>query len=237
MLKPLFKTPFQSNTPLSTLVEPPVSLRIEHLSHVSKEDALEYATGYLKSSMNSSRLFYGVFAFGSGFIVELHEGGSGKAFTPSILNAIQQYPERDFNSAPLKAVIPSGKGNLFISVKSDTLSALELPQGRFIDVDLQATLSEHSLIRAQFRHSRRLLSASAALLSLSMMVFLWASYSSLDVPTLIVDRVAAHETALAHWNSTLAWPDSELPHTATFANGKWSVATEPVQILNSKLPF
>lgn len=201
----------------------PISVVLEYLHKVTKEDAQEYALGYVNSTMRSNKLFYGVFPFGEGFIVEMHEGGAGKAFSPSLFAAIDEAitQGRDLEKTPLKVVVRSGKEqHLYLSLTSTTLTALSLPKGLHIDSDITAAPSESSLIKAKVSHGVRLMSVTGGLVGISFIAFLVASFNSAQMPSISIDQVAASQTASA-WLSKKSWGDSEIPHTLKYLDGKW----------------
>lgn len=209
----------------------PVSVHFEYLQNVSKTDAIEYALGHLRSRSRSSRTFYGVFAFGNGFIVELHEGGAGKAYLPAILAQMQEAP-RDFEAYPLKVRLQSGQESWYLRITTSSFSCMALPEGMNFDTDMEAPVSEEALQRAEFRHSRRLLRASGGLLLVSLMVYGGSLLSRPEAPRLSIEPVHAYETALYHWINNIGWPASEQPTTVRFkASGQeagWSLETRPL---------
>lgn len=70
----------------SAQAAPPIQLILGYLPEVTARDAMEYALGMADKHLIQPGLGYvGVFAFSDGFVYELQEGGTGRAFTPAIL--------------------------------------------------------------------------------------------------------------------------------------------------------
>lgn len=64
----------------------PIRVLIGYLPEVTEKDALSFALGVAdKHVENIENAHYDAFKFQDGFVYEVHEGGTGSAFTPSIL--------------------------------------------------------------------------------------------------------------------------------------------------------
>lgn len=65
----------------------PVRVLIGYLPGVTEKDALAYALGIAdKHIANIETAFYDVFPYHEGFVYEVHEGGTGAAFTPAVID-------------------------------------------------------------------------------------------------------------------------------------------------------
>lgn len=64
----------------------PIQILMGYLPEVSERDALEYAMGVADKYVTQVGLaFYAATKFGGGYIYEVHEGGSGKAYGPELV--------------------------------------------------------------------------------------------------------------------------------------------------------
>lgn len=74
--------PHKAESPASV----PIQVLMGYLPEVSERDALEYAMGIADKYVTQVGLaFYAATKFGGGYIYEVHEGGSGKAFGPELV--------------------------------------------------------------------------------------------------------------------------------------------------------
>lgn len=198
----------------------PVSLRLEHLEGVSQEEAEHYARGFAIAQMHSGRLFYGAFPFGGGYIVEMHDGGAGEAYTPALIETYREFAAANPNQ-PFRAVIRSGRFHrLYLNIEDEEVSTLVLPRGVHVDVEASIPPSQTKLRQTQLSHSRRLLIASGALLGVSMLSFLLAIYSTSQTPSITLEQVHPATTAQAFLNQA-TWPDSTPPTALTASKGEW----------------
>lgn len=110
---------------------PPIGLHFEYLRNVSKLDALFYAQGFAASQNKSLLSWYGVFPLNDGFLVEVQDGGSGKAYGPALIEA---YGDRvkDAGSAELpllSAVIVAASGRgVMVEVTPSSVVTWTLPE-------------------------------------------------------------------------------------------------------------
>jgi hypothetical protein len=64
----------------------PIRVIIGYFSDISEKDAKEYAQGIAdKHCDQNSLVHYGAYQYRDGYVYEVHEGGSGRAFSPEIL--------------------------------------------------------------------------------------------------------------------------------------------------------
>lgn len=108
--------------------ELPVRVLVGYLPDVSLRDALEYASGIANKHIdNLSFAYFDAHPWDRGYAYEVHEGGSGKAFLPSVLEHFKQlgpFSAKDDN----QAFIRTGTRTVQIERQADGLSAVLLPE-------------------------------------------------------------------------------------------------------------
>lgn len=109
-------------------LELPVRVLVGYLPDVSLRDALEYASGIANKHIdNLSFAYFDAHPWDRGYAYEVHEGGSGKAFLPSVLEHFKQlgpFSAKDDN----QAFIRTGTRTVQIERQADGLSAVLLPE-------------------------------------------------------------------------------------------------------------
>lgn len=212
----------------------PVKVLLEHLNNVTLEDAREYAMGYLKNKATSATLFYGLFAHGNGYIVEIHEGGAGAAFTPELIRCLNTGV---LTKEPglLQAQLTTGKGKLFVSLSKSGLSAMTMPELSEVPYDLDAQPSDEKLEQVIFNHSGRVLRAAVHLFMASAGLFFLAMCFKPDPAQITVSPVQAEKLPLSQWVNQAHWPANEKPVTARLnkATGELDIRTEKLTALAS----
>lgn len=207
----------------------PVVVHLEHLRNVGENDAREYALGLLERRTVSKKCFYSVFAFASGFIVEVHEGGEGKAFTPKVLEAWRAYEETD-ESAPLRLKIVTGRYDVFVSMTEQGLSTLLMPKGEEITTDAVVEVSDTALELVDFDHAKRFLHASKSLFAVSLVVLMLAAFFRPSSPDIYLVQVKSDTLPLVGWLQHAKWPADERPVTVRMSgkDGRLEVTTTSV---------
>lgn len=105
----------------------PIRIMIGYLPNVSKKDAIEYARGWVARYFDAiDQSYVHVQPYLDGFAFEIHEGGLGKAYLPSVLKLISEGE---------KVNIPTATRMTQITVAESGLVTLMLPE----DVDVEPT--------------------------------------------------------------------------------------------------
>lgn len=205
----------------------PVKVVLEHLNNVTLEDAREYAMGYLKNKATSATLFYGLFAHGNGYIVEIHEGGEGAAFTPELLRCLNTGVHTK-EPGTLQAQLLTGKGKLFVSVTASSLSAMAMPDLSEVPYDLDAKASTQRLEQVIFNHSGRVLFAATRLSLASLVILALALVFKPDAAQITVTPVQAEKLPIVEWVKNTHWPANERPVTVRLnkTTGELEIRTE-----------
>lgn len=207
----------------------PIELNFEYLRNVSKVDALLYAQG-CAAKLHKSRLsWYGVFPFMGGFLVELHDGGSGKAFAPALVEAFganaetaAQLPEGEL--PVFSAVLPTaGARSIMVELAATSVVTLVMPEHHEVPVSQLPRTA--TLTRLQSSAGLRALRVSMATTVFSLSL----------LGLILLLSPGAHRVALVDNNLT---PDSPLPAlnqpvppdhkqvALTYKDGKWDVLLE-----------
>lgn len=106
----------------------PVQVLMGYLPEVSERDALEYAMGLSdKYLVQEGISYFAATKYGPGYIYEVHEGGSGKAFGPEIARYFQSVGP--FNpQAPEVVYIGTAQRIVEVTRERVGLSAILLPE-------------------------------------------------------------------------------------------------------------
>lgn len=114
----------------------PIRVLMGYIPDATEKDAKAYALGIAEKHNESSEIsYYGIFSFDRGFIYEVHEGGAGKAFTPSIVKKFKEIIAKNnsedgaLNAELPSAIIPSATRNLMVEKGEDGINCLLLPEG------------------------------------------------------------------------------------------------------------
>lgn len=92
----------------SALPKTPIRVIVGYLPGVGERDALEFSLGVASKHFDQESItYYEVFPYETGFVYELHEGGSGKAFMPEIIRRLHE-GEMAFREAKLVALKTGG---------------------------------------------------------------------------------------------------------------------------------
>ena len=107
----------------------PIRVLIGFLANSTERDALEYTLGLVHKHFTQIGIsHYEVFPYKDGFVYEAHEGGTGKAYTPSIINLFEATGPYNASS-PALAVIATSSRMVQVQRTREGLEAVWLPDG------------------------------------------------------------------------------------------------------------
>lgn len=138
--------------PELTLPKVPIRVIVGYLPGVGERDALEFSLGVAAKHFDQESItYYEVFPYESGFVYELHEGGSGFAFMPEVIKRLHDAEQvyRIEKMAALKAgkpvpedqnkvrsfVIPCATRLVQVSKTHEGLTCILLPESTRLQPD------------------------------------------------------------------------------------------------------
>lgn len=204
----------------------PVRLHLEHLKGVSEDAAFQYSRGYARKHATAPDIYYGITPYDNGYIIEVHEGGPGRAYAPSVLDALREHDGG-------RVEIQTGTQSLIVTIEGNRLVTLTTaPGGPTLNIATNGKVgpSRKKLLVYVPRPFRQAMLATA-LLFVGSLITLGVSYSFQQSPrSVTVPHVVVSDTPLGWWLNTQAsaHPNTE-GVTVIKSGGAWSVkgATPP----------
>lgn len=194
-------------------INAPAKLHLEYLKNVSEYDAVDYAKGYLFNKATSTKLHYGTFSFGNGYIVEIQESGTGLAYTPAIIKALLAKSKSSSEQDVLKVRIATGQGDLYVTCTHLGLEAMLLPAGSSLALDSRLDPDAQQLIAVEHNPTSKLRTTAYILFAASLLVYSMALITKPSAPELTVQTVPVHNLPITYWTSEANWPASKTPTT------------------------
>lgn len=106
----------------------PIKVLVGYLSEVTEKDAKTFAMSVAERHNTSLDIsWWFVMPFDNGYLYEVHEGGSGKAFMPSVVKYFQTALPASPDE-PIRAYIPSATRTVQVDKEIEGLSAMLLPE-------------------------------------------------------------------------------------------------------------
>jgi hypothetical protein len=203
-----------------------------HVATRRRKQAIEYVRGIAeKRSDSPTSTYIMVMRHGEGFAYEVQVGSSGRAYLPSVLEALSANPDarvRVFTSDKLVEAFTN----------QGALKSLVLPENQWnaeaANGGTKAMLLDGpSKVRGQplVREGLRLFAVSATLFSAMLVVLLGAAGALAlqgKTATMPPPATAVENMPLAQW-SVLETDGASYIRALSFANGKWQVIRGPVQ--------
>lgn len=189
----------------------PAKLHLEYLRNVSEHDAVDYAKGYLFNKATSTKLHYGTFSFGNGYIVEIQESGTGFAYTPAIIKALLAKNKNSSDPDVLKIRIATGQGDLYVACTQLGLEAMLLPTGSNLAIESKLAPDTQQLIAVEHNPTSKLRSTAYILFAASLLVYGMALITKPSAPELTVQTVPVHNLPITYWTSEANWPANKVP--------------------------
>lgn len=205
----------------SASFEVPIRMIIGFLPDVSERDALEYSVGLAyKHFEQISLAFYDVYKYQNGYIYELHEGGSGRAFTPEIIKYFNSRGPVD-NAVPVSVVLPTATRLLQIQRSHDGLICVLLPENSTLAVS--EDIKPHEKMRPAINKNTGLLVAGGIMFVSGFLAMMVTGLIIRDHP---VDVAKEAKRSISYNDSPLAkYLDlksrNETVEKIEFINGLW----------------
>lgn len=214
----------------------PINIFLGYLPEVSQKDAKAYSLGIIEKHLESMEIaWYFVFKYDLGYIYEVHEGGAGKAYTPSILQHLQ-----DHLDDPTGHIVYLKTANRLIEVEvlDKTLVAMQLPESsdKLPTEGIVGTKPMHSAVpsRVGFLRAGIVLFITGAL-AVSLALFARIQPTT-PVPHLPLERVSLDKLPWSQWNQLISVANGEYVAALKFENNTWSVVKKSIDAKGALTP-
>lgn len=211
----------------------PHQVHLEYLRNVSEATALLFATGFAKRNHSTNLSWVGAHSFRKGYVIEVHEGGSGESYWTRIVRqpSVTAVDETDDVEHSVSFVIPTSSSRLvMIEVTKAGVATFLLPEGESRPVsDLGADSPGKGLTPADHDYMTRALRHGAIALK---GVLVLAALAVLFRPTGSVVRITAHPDEppppLAAFSAPV--PDGHHIVRIELVGGQWVPVIEPLPV-------
>ena len=202
----------------------PIELHVAFLANVTRDDAEAYVIGYIRSRTVSERVYYGLFPFRNGFIYEIHEGGSGHAYVPTLLERIAAFDGREF-----KGILISSRKKIQISHTERDFSTMAIPQDRDVRAAILIEPAYSRLKAIQFNHGFQMLLMTSALCLVAIGVLLAAGASRPQASEIYLEQVETTQLPLYRLRTDELASVNERKVAIRFEDGQWSIEKKQVE--------
>jgi len=209
---------------------PPNRIVIDFLEGITnRSDAIAYARGFISSHFDVPQISgYYVQPYKGGYAYEVHEGGSRKAYLPSILKTLNENPDATLSIRSGTRVLQVSKG------QRDSFNSILLPEelSSYLENVMEPDEKAHSLTPFQMDNIVWLFSGATIGLIGGLIFIISLGFYALDpsqgkVPDLNV--IPAEQLPLAQWRNMMSQLNGENFIAAMqFKNGQWHFETRPV---------
>lgn len=201
----------------------PIRVIIGYLPEVTARDAMDYAYGLAEKYFDQMGLAYGaVFEYGKGMVYEVHEGGVGKAFAPSIIEYFESLPP--FNPSEVhKVVIRTATRSVEVQRTREGLVAIMLPESSEVEPTewLKQTSTMSPLIdtRKGFVRMATILFGAGIFAMLASGIFFRLQPYAEATP--VKKELSANDYPSAQWSKVQNVPENSYVKALKYENGRW----------------
>lgn len=205
----------------------PIRVLIGFLPEVSKKDALAYAMGVgEKNNEQVGITYYDAFAYQNGWAYEVHEGGHGFAYLPSILAYYEGLgPFQAQNRSSV--FIHTATKTLQVDRMHDGLVAVQLPAGS--DVPQSDIVMPGPRLRPAIPTRKLFLYVGLGFFVVGALAFTAANLGRiqpyLPPPKPSAEKIDLNRYPLSQWNKLSNVREGEYVTALRFENGGWRVVT------------
>jgi hypothetical protein len=218
----------------------PIRVLIGYLPEVTERDATEYAMGIAQKHLEQLSLAaYDVFEYARGYAYEVHEGGAGRAYLPSIIEYFKSHgPYR--TGEEVSVVLRTATRKVEVQRTRDGLAAIVLPESS----EAQPTewLAPTSALIPALNKRTGLLVGGAALFITGFLAMVVAALLARFQPYLDPPPAQAFEPRLqdlpaGQWErlTIIAGTPGSYVSALRFRNGRWE-APEVTQVAEPQAP-
>jgi len=200
----------------------PIKVIIGYLPEVTARDAADYAYGLAEKYFDQMGLAYGgVFKYERGMVYEIHEGGVGKAFAPTIIQYFESLPP--FDPAEVhRVVIRTATRKVEVQRLRDGLAAVILPESSDAEPTewLRQTAVMSPLIdtRKGFVRMATMLFGAGIFAMLASGIFFRLQPYEEAVP--VQKKLRPSDYPSAQWEKVQNVPEDSYVKALKFANGR-----------------
>lgn len=202
----------------------PVRVIIGYLPEVSERDALEYAIGLAEKHFDQLGLaFFDAFKFDNGFVFEIHEGGSGRAYVPKIIEYFEATGPYDAEN-PVSVVLKTGTRRVEVQKARSGLVSVLLPESSTAEPSAQ--IEATSAMQPALNKRTGFLVVSAALFVTGFAAVMTAAFIARfqpyeAPPERPVEQISAASLPLNQWFRVEAVPPGSYVKALRFRNQRW----------------
>lgn len=213
----------------------PIRVIIGYLPEVTERDAIEYATGVAEKHFDQLGLAsYDAFEYAKGFAYEVHEGGSGRAYLPQIIEYFNSQGAFRVGEN-VSVVLQTATRKVEVQRTRDGLAAIVLPESS--DARPTEWLEPTEPLTPALNKRTGLLVAGAAVFATGFLALvitaLLARYQPYtDPPPAAVIEVKFQDLPTAQWPALTTIAEGTYVRALRYRNGKW----EPPEVGSTSDP-
>jgi hypothetical protein len=211
--------------------ERPIRILMGFLPNVTARDATEFALGVAEKNFDQPGIaFYDAFSYEDGYVYEVHEGGPGRAYAPSVIRYFKSLPP--FAPGETHAVVlPTATRSVRIERTRGGLQTVLLPESssHAPSEDVLATVKMRPAVS---KRTGLLVSGAALFVSgfFGLLFSLMARIPAYEAPPAVpVERVDYNRLPTAQWPRLLAVPQDRYVKALRYDNGAWRVDDVPIE--------
>jgi hypothetical protein len=208
--------------------ELPIRVLIGYLAEVSERDAREYAMGIAERNCEQISLVYiDAFRLNNGYAYEIHEGGGGKAYLPSILSRFETLKPFEKGSSEESVIINTATRKVQVDRTREGLQAFLLPESSVALASDWVTRS--TKMTAALNSMTMFLVIGASLFITGFLAMTLAMFSRVQpfdspMPPRFERATDAYSISpAAQWGAIERVSGVEYVKAVRFSNGKWVV--------------
>lgn len=206
------------------LLDTPMELHVNYLANVTRDDAEAYVIGYIRNKTVSENVFYGIFPFKNGFIFEIHEGGSGHAYIPTLLERIE-FSGKD---GEFRGILLSSRKKIQVSHSEREFSVMAIPQDRDVRAAVLIEPSDHSLKQLHFNHAFQMLVVASFFCAISAGVLIYSGLTRQEASEIYLQQVETTQLPLYRLLENEKIAVNEEVTSIKFEEGQWSIEKKQV---------
>lgn len=204
---------------------PPLSLALIYLRQASALDAQLYAQGYIDLRHTSPISWYGTHPFGTGVLVEIQEGGDGRAYAPALIERFTAAQAEEDDPVIQVVLETGGTRKLWVELQAGNISTLVLPESN-TDVAEDIPRRER-LQRIVPRSTRRTLNLAAGAAGISFLALVFGLALLPGASVVEIPDYSLHKNAPLEALTQPPPPDMRITGYM-FDKGVWVALHEPI---------
>jgi hypothetical protein len=211
--------------------ERPIRILMGFLPNVTARDATEFALGVAEKNFDQPGIaFYDAFVYEDGYVYEVHEGGPGRAYAPSVIRHFKSLPPF-VSGEPHAVVLPTATRSVRIERTRGGLQTVLLPESS-LHAPSEDILATVKMRPAVSKRTGLLVSGAALFVSgfFGLLFALMARMPTYEAPPAVpVERVDYNRLPTAQWPRLLAVPQDRYVKALRYDKGVWHVDEVPIE--------